>query len=371
MDNTFAIMSPRSRRLHRGRPDLTSTVLSNMTASNMTNMTATPSTAQMTSFSDSSFEAEFGPSPDELIINARGRRALPLTFSPDVHCTPPRGMANPRSISISKLARPNGMARLLLPTRTSPRKRLNLTDSPPSSMAAPLLTATPSPEQRFLKKSPGGKKTKIDDFLEANTTPGEEAHLSTPVLLKGLSRGQLLDVLNELIIKRPEIEDDLRECLPKPDLGHMEERLNYLKRNIFKALPNTRLESKTDSMAYSRVAQHLLAFKKELIDQGKRLMEANAWPSLVDHSIMAWNFVLATPTWDNAPHNNVKKQCFKVLATNLNMSLKKGSWTPELSDSTKSKLLPLEKDHEDIGPCIKHLDLIINGNNNVTSSTQE
>ena len=25
---------------------------------------------------------------------------------------------------------------------------------------------------------------------------------------------------------------------------------------------------------------------------------------------------------------------------------------------------------EDIGPCIKHLDLIINGNNNVTSSTQ-
>ena len=78
-----------------------------------------------------------------------------------------------------------------------------------------------------------------------------------------------MDVLNELIIKRPEIEDDLRECLPKPDLGHMEERLNYLKRNIFKALPNTRLESKTDSMAYSRVAQHLLAFKKELIDQGK------------------------------------------------------------------------------------------------------
>ena len=92
MDNTFAIMSPRTRRLHRGRPDLTSTVLSNMTASNMTNMTTTPSTAQMTSFSDSSFEAEFGPSPDELIINARGRRALPLTFSPDVHCTPPRGM---------------------------------------------------------------------------------------------------------------------------------------------------------------------------------------------------------------------------------------------------------------------------------------
>ena len=117
----------------------------------------------------------------------------------------------------------------------------------------------------------------------------------------------------------------------------MEEKLNYLKRNIFKALPNTRLESKTDSMAYSRVAQHLLAFKKELIDQGKRLMEANAWPSLVDHSIMAWSFVLATPTWDNAPHNNVKKQCFKVLAANLNLALKRGSWTPVQSECIKTK----------------------------------
>lgn len=360
-------MSPRTRRLHRGRP---STVLSNMTASNMTNMATAPMSTTSTSI-DSSFEADYGPSPDEMIINARGRRALPLTFSPDVHYTPPRGMANQRTIS--KLARPNGgIARLLLPTRTSPRKRLTLTDSPPSSMAAPLLTATPSPEQRFLKKSPGGKKTKTEDFLAANsTTADKDAHLSTPVLLKGLSRAQLLDVLNELIMKKPEIENDLRQCLPKPDLNHMEERLNYLKRNIYKALPNTRLESKTDSMAYSRVAQHLLAFKKELIDQGKRLVEANAWPSLVDHSIMAWNFVLATPTWDNAPHNNVKKQCFKALAANINMSLKKGSWTSDFSLCIKTKLLPLEKDHEDIGPCVKHLDLIINGNNNVTSSTQE
>ena len=39
------------------------------------------------------------------------------------------------------------------------------------------------------------------------------------------------------------------------------------KRIIFKSLPNTRLESKTDSMAYSRVSTHLMAFKKAVIDQ--------------------------------------------------------------------------------------------------------
>merc|ERR1712020_207005 len=171
-------------------------------------------------------------------------------------------------------------------------------------------------------------------------TLGEDhghAYLSTPTLLKGLSRGQLLDIINKLVEDRPDIEDDVRQCLPRPDLSHMEEKLNYLKRNIFKALPNTRLESKTDSMAYSRVAVHLLAFKKELTDQGKLLMEANAWPSLVDHSIMDWNFVLATPTWDNAPHNNIKRQCFKALAANLNLALKKGSWDPDLCINIKHK----------------------------------
>jgi len=373
MDITFPIMSPRTRRLHRGRP---STVLSNMTASNMTNMSLTPSIGS----ADSSFDSldSFGPSPDEMVINARGRRALPLTFSPDVHATPPRGMHGADQRTMSKLAaRPNnaGVARLLLPTRTSPRKRLTLSDSPPSSnfsIASLPHILTPSPEIQRLKRSPNSKKSKLDEFAVATLVDDADLNcddLSTPVLLKGLSRAQLLDVINNLVVEKPEIESTIRNCLPKPDLSHMEERLNNLKRNIYKALPNTRLESKTDSLAYSRVSQHLVAFKKELVDQGKRLIEANAWPSLVDHSIMAWNFVLATPTWDNAPHNSVKKQCFKALAANLNLAVKRGNWSSELAINIKNKLLPMERDNEDIGPCIKHLDLIINGNNNIPSST--
>ena len=112
-------------------------------------------------------------------------------------------------------------------------------------------------------------------------------------------------------------------------------------------------------MAYSRVAVHLLAFKKELCDQGKGLIEANAWPSVVDHGIMAWNYVMvssinisdilyyhlslifftlqATPNWDNATHNNIKKQCFKALATNLNLALKRGKWDADVCINIKNK----------------------------------
>lgn len=266
------------------------------------------------------------------------------------------------------------MARLLLPKRTSPRKRLTLSDSPPSSSANMSLASdsfqmTPLAEQK-LKKSPNSKKSKLEEFAVA-TLESDHGYeqLSTSTILKGLSRHQLENVLTDLLQKQPHLEAEVRECLPKPDLIPMEEKLNYLKRNIFRALPNNRLESKTDAMAYSRVSVHLLAFKKEVSDQGKRLIEASAWPSLVDHSIMAWNFVLATPTWDNAPHNNLKKQCFKLLASNLIHALKKGTWSTDTCISIKNKILPMEKDSDDVGPCIKYLDLLIHGNNNIVSSS--
>lgn len=213
----------------------------------------------------------------------------------------------------------------------------------------------------------------MEEFAVATleTDHGYE-QLTTSTILKGLSRHQLEDVIAGILEKQPHLEEDIRQHLPKPDMVPMEERLNNLKRNIFRALPNNRLESKTDAMAYSRVAIHLLAFKKEVTDQGKRLTEANAWPSLVDHAIMAWNFVLATPTWDNAPHNNVKRQCFKLLASNLILALKKGTWSTDTCIGIRNKILPMEKDLDDVGCCIKYLDLLIHGNNNVTTtSTQE
>ena len=336
MDPNFPLMSPRTRRLHRGRSN---TVLSNMMSSNMTNISTSSSSA------DSSYDHDVGPSPDELVITARGRRSLPLTFSPDVHSTPPRGSGNARGLS--KLARSAGVARLLLPKRTSPRKRLTLSDSPPAASNSlisgiipirPLSDQEQNQQQQKLKKSPNSKKSKMEEFAVATLEPdhGYE-QLSTPTILKGLSRHQLEDVIAGILSKQPDLEEEIRQDLPKPDLVPMEERLNNLKRNIFRALPNNRLESKTDAMAYSRVAIHLLAFKKEVTDQGKRLTEANAWPSLVDHAIMAWNFVLATPTWDNAPHNNVKRQCFKLLASNLIYALKKGTWSTDTCISIRNK----------------------------------
>merc|ERR1712059_149585 len=102
-----------------------------------------------------------------------------------------------------------------------------------------------------------------------------------------MGQEQMGSLLTELMHKRPEIREEVKRSMPEPDIAAMEENLNYLKRNIYKSLPNTRLESKTDSMAYNRVSTHLLAFKKAVSDQGKRLCDVHAWVSVVGHCVMA------------------------------------------------------------------------------------
>ena len=401
MDPTFLPPSPASRRRHRGRGVI---VLDNVTATTVTNSVvprfgnaATPDTSFT---SEGSIVSMVGPSPspDEMVITARGRRAIPLTFSPDVHTTPLSqrmqrthpGISNSyggNSKGISQLARggggvgchgsntgwqtpPNSLTRLLLPTRTSPRKRLTLTDSPPGTIAS-ASTPSPSPEKSFHSISmicSSTRKSPVIKRFRMTQSTGNLLDDADPITkLKGLSQDQLTSLLTEIMLKRPEIKEEVNRIIPDPDIAAMEANLNYLKRNIYKSLPNTRLESKTDSMAYNRVSTHLLAFKKAITDQGKRLCDAHAWSSVVDHSIMAWAYVKSTPVWDNQPHNNVRRQCFKLLAANALQAIKRGIWNADTSKQLKDKMSTMEKDSEDIGLCIKQLDLIMNNGNHVSN----
>merc|ERR1719414_333067 len=188
-------------------------------------------------------------SPDEAAIQARGRRSIPLTYSPDINHTPLRQQMQRAKLAALSQGGGGASSRLLLPgtregVRTSPRKRLTLNDTPPSSaVPSPNLghLFTPSPEKAG-KTSPLTKKLKLDPTI-SGTSP--------EVAMKGLNQVQLTSLLSSLLDRHPELREEVRQLMPTPDLTPLEERLNYLKRNIYKALPSTRLESKTDSMAFN------------------------------------------------------------------------------------------------------------------------
>merc|ERR1719309_1431238 len=144
------------------------------------------------------------PSPDEMVIQARGRRQVPLTFSPDISRRAPalrqqRGGAKPTGSP----TRGPSSSRLL--PRTSPRKRLTATflsdtSHPGTTSSAvaqevyPPVTPSQSPDLK-LKISPLTKKPKLDNKLRKDEEPG--------TAVKGLSHAQLVDLFNRMMIEHP------------------------------------------------------------------------------------------------------------------------------------------------------------------------
>ena len=88
-----------------------------------------------------------------------------------------------------------------------------------------------------------------------------EAKTPVEVAVTGLSRTQLVVLIQKMISQHPELEEEMQTLLPEPDLQPIDEQLTYLKKNIFKCLPSSRIASKTDSAAFNKASVHLNAFK--------------------------------------------------------------------------------------------------------------
>lgn len=283
------------------------------------------------------------PSPDEMVIQARGRRTIPLTYSPDIR----QVTRQSQSGLTQSPTRPHTSRLLLSPTsRSSPRKRLTLSDTPPSG---PVSSSFYSPSPDKTRRSPISKKLRLSP----------QSSVTTETLMKGLSHGQLVQLVTDLMSARPDIKKEVRELLPNPDLTEHEANLNYLKRNIYKALPSTRLESKTDSMAYNRVSVHLMAFKKCLTDGMKCLLDSHQWVSVIDYTVMGWGYVKSTPVWSNPPHNTVRKACFKALAMGAMRALREGGFGQDEHLAIRDKLDKLRGESDEVIVCIKYIDFIL------------
>uniref|UniRef100_A0A2H1W0E1 SFRICE_009080 n=1 Tax=Spodoptera frugiperda TaxID=7108 RepID=A0A2H1W0E1_SPOFR len=290
-------------------------------------------------------------SPDEMLIQQRGRKRLPVTWSPDIDLkrnsfhstvrTPPKdNHLSPHKLGVTLRSTPR--KRLLLDTERIPLtpEKIDFSD-----ISTPQKFKITSP----IKSTPPIKRCRLDRSLNA------EYKGPIDTALKGLSPTQLIHMIKTITYKHPEIEQEIRNDMPLPDLAPLEERLSYLKSNIFKSLPTSRLTSKTDSPAYSRVATHLAAFKKCVVEQGKVLVESQHWESVLQYVFLAWSYVKATPLWDNQPHNAQRKQCFKALTTYCMTALKKGNLQKDVLADVQDKLEGMVADSEEIASCLKHV----------------
>ncbi|XP_076325339.1 uncharacterized protein LOC143233233 [Tachypleus tridentatus] len=291
-------------------------------------------------------------SPEEEVIRQRGRRQVTQGSFLDYFSSPKgtprlrsemRGETPPKTPSKSpnKSRTPqksSPSSTKTLATRTSPRKRLNLSQDTPESDAIGF-----SRNRRTVTQS---KKTKI----QRKTPPG----VNVDVALKSLSHNQLIELLQGLMATIPDLKKVVGERLPSPDLQPLENNLNNLQRNIYKSFPNTRWGSSRDAFCYRRVRIHLEAFKKACVQQGRQLIESQQWGSAVDYVMLAWNYVKHLPDWDESTHNCIKAQCFKTLSTQCMTSVKKMAMDMEEVEDIIERLQEMIQDSDTISPCLKY-----------------
>lgn len=279
-------------------------------------------------------------SPDEALIQQRGRRQVPIIWSPE------------KAFYMSPNKTPTkGFSAMTL--RSSPRKRSlmkELSEVPTEQQPAGASTKRSTPAKNMPSHA---KKMRFEE----GSINRKKRDVPLETLLSGLSQDQLIAMITGMVRTNARLEETIRNELPVPDLAPLEEQLSYQKKNIFKSLPTTRLVSKTDSPAYARATTHLLAFKKTIVEQSQKLSSAKHWDALLDYVPMAWGYVRATPVWDNHAHNAVRRHCFKILAHHATSALKHGLMDlgADRVDRFQLKLKAMAADCEDINDCATYL----------------
>ena len=159
MVSCVTMESPTTRQTARALQEVQARRMSDLHSETPANITAR---VMFTANTDVTGSAGSVLSQDEEVIKARGRRSVPLVYSPDVICSP----------GVSKASKTVSSSRLLLPpTRSSPRKRLRLQDSPPArGVVSPVTSSLYSPSPDKLRRSPVSKRVKLSSFNEDRST---------------------------------------------------------------------------------------------------------------------------------------------------------------------------------------------------------
>lgn len=293
-------------------------------------------------------ESFLTPSPDEQVIRLRGRKIIQIDSDSEtetesrgnVSTTPKKNFNRTPKKSPMKRTPPktSPIKTSSVPTRTSPRKRLHLPTE--VSTYPPTPTKTPKTKRRCLTLT-GSKRSNVKSSIKA------------------LSNSQLVELVFKLVERHPDLEKELSDMIPAPDLAPLEERLKYLQKNISTSFPYSRWGSRRDAFCYRRVSTHLQAFKKECIEQGRHLVATEQWVSVVEYTLNAWKYVQELPDWDNPSHNKQKQMCFKTLASQCMHGLRSNVFSTEQYEDIHERLLDAQEIDEQIGACVKYVDSIL------------
>ncbi|XP_033325405.2 uncharacterized protein LOC117219939 isoform X1 [Megalopta genalis] len=286
------------------------------------------------------------PSPDELVIQKRGRRRKTIVWSPDLDTCKRNSLFNLSSRDRTPVKSPTKGTSMVL--RSTPRKRLVLGNpneleftTPEKKKKSQLLSATNNSQTQFAGNLASG--------------------------LRGLSRDQLVSMIMDVVVAQDEsglpegekLHNILLKKMPVADVQPLIDTLNNLKQNIHLSLVSSKFEDSSNN--YMHI--HLDVFQKAIIDQGKRLVESQHWTSVIQYVHAAWNVTKQISKCENQNVCDLTHKCFKYLTHFYHQALKRGNFAETALDMFTDRLDAMVADCEDIKSCLQ---LISEAKNNET-----
>lgn len=275
------------------------------------------------------------PSPDELVIQKRGRRCRTIVWSPDLDTCKRNSLFSLSSRDRTPVKSPSKSSMIL---RSTPRKRLALGDANETGFTTP------------------EKKKKPQGLLDSNSG---QRHYTGNLLngLRGLSHEQLVQMIMDLVSMQDDgilhegekISNLLLKKMPVADIQPLIDTLNSLKQNIRISM----MSSNLDDLASNHAYVHLDAYQKAIIDQGKRLVESQHWMSVMHYVYAAWNITKQMQDWGNQNLCNFTKKCFKNLTHFCVQALRKGNFTDNALNMFSNRLDTMVTDCDDIKICLQ------------------
>jgi len=279
-------------------------------------------------------------SPDEAVIQARGRRRMPLSFSPD-RDTNLQGSCSSGSNApiktrvLGQPTRKKTLSRLTQVTQHTVRRRLDfavdLDCKTVNSLPFIVKDKVKTDEELVIKQAEKKLKTSIVT-INNNVVPAEDPLVAA----KALSREQLLRLVSDLTLDDPG-RRRLGSLMPRPDITSRLTGLTYHMQNIHRALPVTRLARSTETHLSSRTKVHWAVFRKVLCDDLGELVESGDGETVIEYVMAAWELVTMTPVWEENVHNSTRNNCFKLLA----QAVRKVTKQKDINPITKRKLVEM------------------------------
>ncbi|XP_076632181.1 uncharacterized protein LOC143347136 isoform X1 [Colletes latitarsis] len=282
------------------------------------------------------------PSPDELVIQKRGRRHRTIVWSPDLDACKRNSLF---SISARERTPVKSPSKSTMVLRSTPRKRLALDNDNVSQYTTP------------------EKKKKSQILLDNNDS---QIHFTGNLVngLRGLSHEQLVQMITDMVAmqedgtltEREKLRNVLLRKMPVADIQPLIDILNNLIQNIYASMVSPNLDDSTNKCAYI----HLDAYQKTIIDHGKRLVESQHWMSVMHYVYAAWNITKQLFKCDDQNLRNLARKCFKNLTHFCSQALKRGDFSAPILNMFADRLDAMVDDYEDIKVCLQFINEVKN-----------